>query len=315
VVAVFLCVSIDCECDKGPGWKTQRPLRYAGVHRGIVERIHPMMSRYGGKPTYLLSPEVLRDAACVEALASLRSCELGAHLHGEMAEPGAFAPDVTSDVQRDYPGAIERAKLVSLTSSFRDVFGRRPASFRAGRFGVGPNTLPILEELGYSVDSSVTPRVDWSHVSRGLTFVHAPHQPYFPDRTDPAKRGRSTVLEVPVTTAPRLAGRVPLVGRLAQPRWLRPTWSSARALVRTARDAVESARQEGQQRPVVLNAMLHNVEVVAGASPYAATDGAATALLSRLEALLVWATAEGIKPVGLGDVPGELGLPGSVEAS
>jgi hypothetical protein len=315
VAAVFLCVSIDCECDKGPGWKTQLPLRFAGVHRGIAERIHPMVTRHGGKPTYLLSPELLRDPACVEALASLRSCELGTHLHGEMAEPGAFAPEVTSDVQRDYPRAIEHAKLASLTSSFRDAFGRRPTSFRAGRFGVGPNTLPILEQLGYAVDSSVTPRVDWSHVSPGLTFVHAPHQPYFPDRTDPAKRGRSTVLEVPVTTTARLAGWVPLIGRLTQPRWLRPTWSSARTLVRTARDAVESARHEGPRRAVVLNVMFHNVEVVAGASPYAATDGAATALLSRLEALLAWASAEGVTSVGLGDVPGELGLQGSLEAS
>jgi hypothetical protein len=273
------------------------------------------MSRYGSKPTYLLSPEVLRDPACVDVLASLQGCELGTHLHGEMADPGAFAPDVTSDVQRDYPGDIEHAKVASLTSSFRDAFGRGPASFRAGRFGIGPNTLPILEQLGYSVDSSVTPRVDWSRVSRGLTFMHAPRQPYFPDRADPAKPGSSPVLEVPVTTAARLTGRVPLLGRLAQPRWLRPTWSSARALVRTARDAVESVRREGTQRAVVLNAMFHNVEVVAGASPYAATERAATTLLSRLEALLAWAMAEGVKPLGLGDVPGELALQGPVETS
>lgn len=314
MAAVFLCVSIDCECDKGPGWKTQRPLRFAGVHSGVLERIHPLMSRHGGKPTYLLSPELLRDPACVDAFAALPGCELGAHLHGEMAEPGAFAPEITSDVQRDYPFELERAKMASLTSSFRSAFGRGPASFRAGRFGIGPNTLPILEQLGYSVDSSVTPGVDWSGVSRGLTFSDAPRQPYFPKTSDPAKPGRSRVLEVPVTTAPPLAARLPLVGRLAQPRWLRPTWSSARALVRTARDAIESARREGDRRAIVLNAMFHNVEIVAGASPYAATDRAATTLLSRLDALLSWARSEGVKAVGLGDVPGELRAESSAEA-
>ncbi|MGH7437216.1 MAG: hypothetical protein ACRENE_16190 [Polyangiaceae bacterium] len=311
---VLLCVSVDCECDKGPAWKTQRPLRFTGVHGGIAGRIHPLLSKYGGKPTYLLSPEVVRDPGCVEALASLRDCELGTHLHGEMAEPGAFAPEVTLDVQREYPPEIERAKMASLTESFRVAFGRAPASFRAGRFGIGPGTISILEQLGYAVDSSVTPGVDWSRVSRGLTFAGAPRQPYHPDPADPATPGRSSVLEVPVTTAPSAAARLPLVGRLAGPRWLRPTRTGARALVRTARDAVERARREDPGCVVVLNAMFHNVEVVAGASPYAATDAAAATILSRLEALLAWAQSEGAKQVGLADVAGEIGSRGAREA-
>ncbi len=278
------------------------PLRFEGVHRGIGERIQPLLRSFGGKATYLLSPEVLRDGRCVEMLAALPGCELGTHLHGEMAQPGALVPDVTRDVQRDYPRDLERAKLASLTASFHSGLGRPPSSFRAGRFGVGPHTVPILEELGYAVDSSVTPGIDWSEVSPGLSFVGAPHQPYHPDRGAPGRRGAARLLEVPVTTAPRRASRIPVVGRLAGPRWLRPTRASGRTLLRTAREAVRTNLRDRDGRPVVLNAMLHNVEVVPGASPYAATYGQANAILERLATLLSWARAEGIACIGLSDV-------------
>jgi hypothetical protein len=299
----FLCVSIDCECDKGPAWRTRRPLAFEGVHVGIAERLQPLFRRFGAKPTYLLSPELLRDAGCVERLASLDGCELGTHLHGELAEPGAFEPDVTDAVQRDYPREVESAKLAWLTEAFRTAFGRAPRSFRAGRFGIGGNTVSILDELGYAVESSVTPHVDWSDVSPGLSFVGAPTQPYHPDATDPSRVGDARLLEVPVTILPRRLARVPLLGKHIEHRWLRPTRSSGDALVAIARETVEVEGRAHPRRPVVLNAMFHNVEVVAGTSPYASTDDAAQRILGRVGTLLEYCREAGIACVGLGDVP------------
>lgn len=99
---VYLCTSIDCECDKGPGWRLQKPLAFAGVLQGIRQRLQPLFRRYRMKPTYLLSPEVIRDARALETIARLEgNAELGTHLHGELAEPGSFEPDVTTVFQRD----------------------------------------------------------------------------------------------------------------------------------------------------------------------------------------------------------------------
>ena len=175
----YLCVSIDTECDKGKGWLSKRPMSFDGVHDGILERIHPLFAEFGAKPTYLLSPEVLRDERCVEALRTIEpSSELGTHLHGEYAEPGAFEPDMTQHFQRDYAPELEREKLTYLTDLFIRAFGHQPRSFRAGRFGIGPSSIPILESLGYTVESSVTPHVDWSSAgAAGLSFVGAPTQP------------------------------------------------------------------------------------------------------------------------------------------
>ncbi|HEY8091282.1 MAG TPA: hypothetical protein VIF09_25640 [Polyangiaceae bacterium] len=302
----FLCVTIDCECDKGPGWRTRRPLAFSGVHVGIVERLHPLFQRLGAKPTYMLSPELLRDDACVERLGALDGCELATHLHWEMAEPGAHEPEETTAVQRDYPEDAERAKLEWLTGAFRSAFGRAPASFRAGRFGIGTHSVPILESLGYAVESSVTPHMDWSHVSRGLAFADAPTQPYHPDPRDPGRTGTSTLLEVPVTIRPRALGRVPFVGKLLEPRWLRPTRTSGADLVALARETVDAERSARPDRAVVLNAMFHNVEVVAGTSPYASTDDEARRIVERLATLLEATQRDGIRCVGLSDVPGLL---------
>ena len=298
---VLLCVGIDCECDKGRGWRVRAPLSFDGMTRGIGERLQPLFARYRAKPTYLLSPEVLRDPRSVELLRALTGCELGTHLHGEFADADPTPPPrVTEAVQRDYSREVESGKLAFLTELFTQALSRPPRSFRAGRFGIGPNTLEHLAGLGYYVDSSVTPHLDWS--ARGvadLSFQDAPSQPYFPDPRQPARPGGSSILEIPVTIRPRLPG-LPWMSRRLERRWLRPTHGSTRSLLRTARD--EIAEHRGQRRPVVLNAMFHNVEVVPGCSPYAHTERAAAGILGRLDALLAFARRQEIPVVGLTDV-------------
>jgi hypothetical protein len=303
-VRVYLCVTIDTECDKGAGWRSQRPMAFAGVLDGIVTRLQPLFRAHRAKPTYLLSPEVIRDAASAEALAKLDGDhELGSHLHGEYAEPGAHEPDMTKDFQRDYAEDVERAKLEYLTVLFKRTFGRAPTSFRAGRFGIGPASVPILEGLGYAVESSVTPFVDWSNVAPGLTFVGAPTQPYHPDPKKPDKPGASKLLEVPVTIRPRALAKTPLVGRFIEPRWLRPTRGTKAQIVDVAREEIASARAARPEAPVFLNAMFHNVEIIPGASPYADSERDARGIMDRLGALLDFASKEKIAVVGLSDVP------------
>ncbi len=301
----YLCVSIDTECDKGKGWLSRKPMSFEGIHDGVVKRLHPMFALHGAKPTYLLSPEVLRDARSVEALKKLESgAELGTHLHGEYAEPGAFEPDMTREFQRDYTPEIEREKLTYLTDLFIRAFEHQPVSFRAGRFGIGASSIGILESLGYAVESSVTPHMDWSSAGApGLSFHGAPTQPYRPDPIDPARPGDAKILEVPVTIRRRFVNAVPIIGRLVDPDWLRPTRGTAERLVRVAEDEIAEARRRTPGRPVVLNAMFHNVEVVPSTSPYANDESEARGILERLRALLDFARRESIAVVGLGDVP------------
>ena len=309
-MSIYLCVSIDCECDKGPGWRTHKPLAFRGILQGVRDRLQPLFRRFRAKPTYLLSPEIMRDAEALEALVHLDgTAELGTHLHGEFAEPGAYEPDVTSAFQCHYDRETENQKLKYLTDLFRSSFGRPPCSFRAGRFGIGPHSLGLLQELGYFVDSSVTPHMDWKRAGAPeASFRHAPTQPYWPvlDNPERAAAHAGTLLEVPVTIRPSLLCGMPLIGRWVEPRWLRPTRGSVARLIEVAQEEIGHANSSG--RPVVLNCMFHNVEIIPGASPYAKNEAEADAIMNRLAGLLAFAEREGISSLGLGDVP-ELFIP------
>ncbi|HET6149702.1 MAG TPA: hypothetical protein VFH68_19345 [Polyangia bacterium] len=305
----ILCVTIDCERDKGPGWRARRPLSFGGVHRGLGERLDPLFRHFGVKPTYLLSPEVMRNAAAAERIARLPgSAERGAHLHAEYVGPDLDDEAESLIFQAALSPAQERAKLEALTRLFVDTFGERPRSFRAGRFGIGAASLGILAHLGYTVDSSVTPFVDWSGAGPGApSFAHAPTTAYRPDLRAPAAPGAGPIWEVPLTIRPRIWQRQPLARRFLQRRlrhrWLRPTWGSARALIDLAREVWRESAAGEHPAPPIWNVMFHNVEVVAGASPYARDESQAGAILGRLAALLDFARDAGARSVGLGELP------------
>ena len=87
---ISLAITIDTECDKGPGWRVRQPLGFRNVLEGVPGRLQPIFERWGVKPTYLLSPEVLLHDGCVGLFRGLNDrVELGTHLHSEFVGPGA----------------------------------------------------------------------------------------------------------------------------------------------------------------------------------------------------------------------------------
>ena len=60
------------------------------------------------------------------------------------------------------PISLERAKIENLTETIESAFGRRPIVYRAGRYGVGPNTAGLLLSAGYEADVSVRALHDYS---------------------------------------------------------------------------------------------------------------------------------------------------------
>src|SRR5690606_16992642 len=85
-------------------------------------------------------------------------------------------------------------KLKWLTDRIADRVGQSPTSFRAGRYGFGPSTALILEQLGYRVDSSVLPLYEYLSEG-GPDFRTASRQPfrYFGDDE------QHKLMEIPVT--------------------------------------------------------------------------------------------------------------------
>ena len=72
------------------------------------------------------------------------------------------------------------------------AIGRDPIIYRAGRYGVGPNTHELLSEIGVKIDTSVRANFDYSD-SHGPDFRGHPLQPYWLNRD-------AGLMELPLTT-------------------------------------------------------------------------------------------------------------------
>ena len=156
-----LCITIDVEPDCDTKWRRSNPLTFSNVEEGIGEVLPSLFAKCGGRPTYLISPEVLNHQASVDVLGSLGDCELGTHLHSEYIGASIKYPDPAGTASNEFPSSLGREvqleKLTAITELFEQKFGYRPASYRAARFGANADTFEHLVSLGYLVDTSVTP--------------------------------------------------------------------------------------------------------------------------------------------------------------
>lgn len=108
---------------------------------------------------------VVRDPAAVDSLACAAAdprSEIGAQLHAWVNPPFGGPSGPAASYAGNLPRALEAAKLDRLTEALTRTFGRAPRAYRAGRYGVGPDTRALLAARGYRIDSSVRAAYDYS---------------------------------------------------------------------------------------------------------------------------------------------------------
>ncbi len=305
---IFLSITIDTECDKKSDWKVKQPLSFDNTRHKIKSNLLPIFNEFGAVPTYLLSPEVIKDKESAGVFKSFgKSVELGTHLHSEFIEPEAnMNTDNTDLYQKDLTYEIEKQKLDNLTNLFFDTFGYKPLSFRAGRYGISQWTLNILEKLGYTVDSSVTPDMQWHNKNKfknSLNFFGAPYQPYYPDIYDFRKPGEMKILQSPVSIVNFKLNYLPLflkrkirlnnryqhilfnyLTNFNKPVMLRPTNNSLKKMIELSNYIIKS----NKGNHIFLCMMFHSNEYCVGTSPYSTTKEKVKKNISRLERYLDW---------------------------
>jgi hypothetical protein len=195
---ILVVVSVDTEEDN---WVPARDdLRAENISR--LPEFTRFMQAMGVKPTFFVTHFAATEpsaAAIIRDLSQGDGVEVGAHLHPWNTPPlkEAFAPRHT--MLRNIPAELQAEKLAVLSASLERCTGQRPTSFRAGRWGIGSDTISVLLDAGYEVDSSVTPFTSWESVDDGPSHVGAPVAVYRVDRgTDirfPVKAG--SLIEIP----------------------------------------------------------------------------------------------------------------------
>ncbi|QEF99655.1 hypothetical protein Mal15_37210 [Stieleria maiorica] len=279
-----LVVTIDTE-EEGL-WSGDYPLTGEVTNIRGVPRFQELCDRHGVRPTYLIDAPVVQSDEAVGILRPIQDddrAEIGTHVHPWNNPPTSEERSPRNSYLCNLPEQLQREKIAWLTDMIESRFGRRPRSFRAGRYGLDIHGARILQELGYLVDSSVIPLTDYTPAG-GPDFRRAPMAPYHVGGDDLIEPHRSGQLyEVPVTVGFthrwfELAGwlrsqahrpllrRLRMVGildrlGLATRVKMSPEQSNARQMMRLAR----SYQQRGYP---ILMLMFHSSSLVPGFSPY-----------------------------------------------
>jgi hypothetical protein len=277
-------ITIDTEGDDLWG----KPREITTRNADYLPRFQSLCERYGYKPVYLTNYEMAMSDAFVafgrDALAR-DACEIGMHLHAWNSPP--LAPLTDDDFSHqpyliEYPDAVMKEKIATMTGILEERFERKMVSHRAGRWGFDGRYAAMLLDAGYRVDCSVTPGVDWRANlgapagNGGSDYRAFPDRPYFLRPSDISAPADGGLLEVPMTVrASRLARAAPWVYRIPLLRsaahrvapalgWLCPIPLLEAHNLEAMLGVARAARAEGAD---CLEFMLHSSELMPGGSP------------------------------------------------
>jgi hypothetical protein len=292
-------VGIDTEADDQWSARGRQEMGVRNAER--LPAVQALFEEFGVRPTYVVTWEMAtraESAAVLRDLARSGRCEIGTHLHPWSSPP--FRPEdlAAHTYPHNLPLDLLDRQLTELTAEIESQIGVRPTTYRAGRNGFDGRTLPILERLGYTVDTSVDPLFN-ERRKGGMRFDGAPVRPYHPDYEDVRRPGRSKILEVPITSAtlpglPKVVESayarlrpIPWRGALKRiglrPVWLRPSYTPLADMIAFA-DVLRRADAP------CFNIIFHSSELLPGGSPYTPDEASVARFLGDLRQLLAHLT-------------------------
>jgi hypothetical protein len=302
MASVSLILSLDTEEDNWAPTRTGWTVENARS----LPQWHVFCRRVGVYPSYLVTYSMASTpwaAAILRDLASDGTTEIGAHLHPWNTPPSEEPEPRHFTMLRHYPLASQIAKLESLRESVFGITGTVPTVFRAGRFGLGRDTVTALVRCGFDVDTSVTPHFSWADYDAGPDFIGAPMHAYRVDGIEDLRRHApgGSIIEVPLSSghtrfAPRTWRRLGRIFGHPVSRAMRLASVSARVgltrrcilspEVHAVEDMVSLSRVIVQAGIPHLHMFLHSSTLRAGLSPFGRTQSDVHRIYDRIERYL-----------------------------
>jgi hypothetical protein len=159
-----------------------------------IDRLQAVVRGYRAKPTYVIDYPVATQRDGYGPLVDVHAsgeAEIGAHLHPWVNPP--LSEDLTPRNSFGFRlGALEAEKIRVLRDAIGENCGVVPTVFKAGRYGFGETTASTLEDLGFDVDASINPRMNFAHEG-GPDFGRFDTRPFLFGRT-------RRLLEIPCST-------------------------------------------------------------------------------------------------------------------
>ena len=259
-----------------------------------LDNLHGVVDRYAVRPMYVIDYPV---ATKIEASSVIRQIvesgrgQVGAHLHPWVTPPFTEEVNGPNSFACNLGSALEETKLRNLTDAIEATIGVRPRTYKAGRYGLGRTTVRILQRLGFDVDVSINPLMDYRPAA-GPSFEAFDARPFLfgTDRR---------LLEVPCTLG--FAGFARRVGlplhRAAENGWLRKlkapgilNRSGALNKIMLSPETSTLDEMKAVTRALLADGVrtftmtLHSPSVAVGHTPYVRTAAELREFLGRIDA-------------------------------
>lgn len=164
-------------------------------HMAAMPVAHARFAAHGVPLTWLVDYPIATCPRSIEILRDLiadRRSAIGTQLHPWVSPPFDEEICIRNSFAGNLPVVLEEQKLAALTQTIAAAFGAPPLVYRAGRYGIGPNSLATLAGLGYRADTSMRSGYDYSGQD-GPDFSTIANHAF---RTGPAQ----SIVELPLTT-------------------------------------------------------------------------------------------------------------------
>lgn len=146
-----------------------------------LPRLQSLFNEYGAVPTYLINYPVASQQQSVDVLSSILKegvCEIGTHCHPWNTPPLEEDLNARNSMMCNLDYELLIRKMGYLHKTIEDNFDIKPVVFRAGRWALNEDVARCLSELGYLVDTSMSPFVDWSG-NYGPNFRDSSTHPFY----------------------------------------------------------------------------------------------------------------------------------------
>lgn len=269
---------------------------------------------FGVVPVYLVDYPIAQSPLAADAIGDAVSsgrAEVGVQLHPWVSPPFVENVNELNSYSGNLPRELEREKFAILRNAIEARFGVAPLIYRAGRYGLGPNTAEILVEQGLTIDTSVRARFDYSGTG-GPNYRDHPVKPYWIDRA-------RNLLELPLTTV--FWGPLREMGRLIYPHlWRAPSMrgmlSKAGLLERipltpegtTLEEAIRGIDVALDEGLPVLVLSFHSPSLAPGYTPYVRNEAELARLYDWWRGVFAHLKARGVAPTSVADVMSSVAL-------
>ncbi|MDE2595923.1 MAG: polysaccharide deacetylase family protein [Sphingomonadales bacterium] len=176
----------------------RKPLDRSGHSLDTIPRLakfQQFCEGFGVVPAYLVDYPIASSPRAAEVLREpvmAGRADIGVQLHPWVNPPHDEEVNEFNSFAGNLPAELERAKFGKLRDMIAQAFGKAPLIYRAGRYGVGPETAAILRDGGIAIDTSVRARFDYSSTG-GPNFRDFPIRPWWIG-------ARGGLMELPLTT-------------------------------------------------------------------------------------------------------------------